>query len=122
MTPDAFRKIALSLPEAEEREHMAHPDFRVHGKIFATLFRRHEVDWGVVKLRPDQQREFIAQCPEIFEAGEGGWGRSGYARVRLAAVKRNRHSVVRDALFAAWCNTAPKRLLEKPPRETPKSR
>lgn len=56
MTIADFRRIALTLPHARERAHMGHPDFRVNGKIFATLLPRGDEDWGMVKLKPDQRR------------------------------------------------------------------
>ena len=62
MTVDEFRSIALSFPETEERAHMNHPDFRVGGKIFATLSYPNE-SFGMVKLFPDQQAEFVAGDP-----------------------------------------------------------
>ena len=59
MTEDAFRKLALSLPDAVEASHMNHPDFRVRGKIFATIYR----GMGMVKLTPDQQEMFVKTDP-----------------------------------------------------------
>src|SRR5262245_29068076 len=54
---ELFRRIALSLDGVVEGEHMRHPDFRVHGKIFATIYpdQRH----GMVKLPPDVQRDYV---------------------------------------------------------------
>ena len=106
MTADQFRKIALSFPEAIESEHMAHPDFRVGGKIFATL-NYPDDDWAVVKFTPDQQSEFIGRDPEVFQAVKGGWGRRGSTNIYLPAAKID---IVRKALDVAWRNTAPKRL------------
>lgn len=109
MTVGVFRRIALSMPEATEGEHMGHPDFRVKGKIFATLFRRDDVDWGMVKLKPEQQRELVKTHPDVFEPIEGGWGRQGCTRVRLSAADK---TDVGRAMNAAWRNTAPRRLVE----------
>jgi hypothetical protein len=67
MTADEFRKMALEIPGAVERSHMNHPDFRVAGKIFASLGVPGE-NWGMVKLTPEQQRAFINKAPKIFEA------------------------------------------------------
>jgi hypothetical protein len=105
MTVDEFRSLALALPEAVESEHVGHPDFRVGGKIFATLGPKGE--WGMVKLTPDQQRLFVRTSPGAFAAVSGGWGRRGATRVTLAAADE---PTVRQALTAAWRNTAPKRL------------
>ena len=73
MTANDFRKIALSLPEAEEREHMDHPDFRVAGKIFATLGYP-DKSLGMVKLSPEDQHYFCQDFPEAFIPVKGGWG------------------------------------------------
>ena len=72
MTAAEFRRLALSLPEAEEREHMNHPDFRVGGKIFATLGYP-DRSRGMVKLFPDQQAEFVAANPAMFVPVNGAW-------------------------------------------------
>ena len=108
MTPEAFRKLALSLPEAVEQSHMCHPDFRVGGKIFATIWP--DEDWAMVKLNPAQQREFVEMHPKIFEPLKGAWGVRGCTQVRLSAAIKN---AIWPALVAAWRNTAPKRLLRE---------
>ena len=69
MTADEFRSLALSLPEASESAHMSHPDFRVRGKIFATLGP--EEEWGMVKLSPDQQTSYVGATPNVFEPFNG---------------------------------------------------
>lgn len=110
MTKAGFRRIALTMPEASESAHMDHPDFRVRGKIFATLFTRGGVEFGTVKLTPEQQRQFISEQPMAFELAAGAWGRRGYTLIRLRSVNAKS---LREAMFAAWANTAPKRLIEK---------
>jgi hypothetical protein len=102
MTSDEFRKMALKVPTAVERSHMNHPDFRVAGKIFASLGVP-DKGWGMVKLTPDQQRGFIKKAPKIFKPSSGAWGRQGYTNVYLASVKA---SIVRAALDAAAKNIA----------------
>jgi hypothetical protein len=106
MTANEFRKLALSLPETAESAHMGHPDFRVGGKIFATLGHAGKGS-GMVKLTPPQQAEFVAAEPEVFEPVSGGWGRQGATTVHLAGTTED---VVRRALVAAWRNTARKRV------------
>jgi hypothetical protein len=100
--------MALELPEAEESSHMAHPDFRVRGKVFATLGYPDQ-DWGMVKLPPEQQEMLSKAEPAVFVPVKGGWGRKGATSVRLKAAKK---AEVRGALLAAWRNVAPKRLAE----------
>lgn len=107
MTPDGFRRLALELPEAVESAHMGHPDFRVGGRIFATLGCP-DAGWGMVKLDPDQQEAFTRSHPAVFAPVPGGWGQRGATRVALGAA---RAGVVRDALFEAWRYVAPKKLL-----------
>ena len=109
MTSDGYRKIALSMPEAFESGHMGHTDFRVKGKIFATLIRRDDVDWGVLKLTTAQQREWIDRAPAAFEPVPGGWGQKGYTQVRLKSITT---SILKQAMFVAWLNTAPAKLKE----------
>src|SRR5262245_3128408 len=106
MTADDFRALALSLPEAVESAHMGHPDFRVRNKIFATLGP--DEDWGGLKLTPDEQGMFVRSEPDVFQPFNGAWGRRGGTRVELAAADE---ASVRQALIAAWRNTAPKRLV-----------
>src|SRR5579862_2417648 len=100
MTATEFRKIALSLPEAEARAHMNHPDFRVAGKIFATLGYP-DKGWGMVKLFPDQQAGFMKAEPNAFLPAKGAWGRKGSTCVLLKYAKK---TSLRQAMLAAWQN------------------
>ena len=109
MGVDEFRRIALGLPEAIESAHMGHPDFRVRGKVFATLGYPAK-GWGVVKLTPDQQEFFAQVRPTAFVPVKGTWGRRGATNVRLVAAPKG---LVRKALAAAWRNTAPKPLVRE---------
>jgi len=108
MTANDFRKMALALPETEERSHMNHPDFRVAGKIFATLAYPDKT-CAMVKLTPEQQHYFSKDEPEVFVPINGAWGRRGATRVNLKAARKDS---VRKAIEAAWRNTAPKPLLK----------
>jgi hypothetical protein len=77
VTAEQFRRLALSFPEAVESSHMNHPDFRVRGgKIFATLAYP-DKKWGMVKLNPEQQQEFVSTKPDVFVPVAGGWGQGG---------------------------------------------
>ena len=108
MTADEFRSLALDLPEASEGAHVKHPDFRVGGRIFATLGP--DGDWGMVKLTPDQQAFYVRTEPAVFRPFNGTWGRRGCTKVTLAVAQE---LTVRQALAAAWRNTAPKRLTQQ---------
>ena len=101
--------MALGLPEAIESAHMNHPDFRVNGRIFATLGYRGK-DSAVVKLTPEEQKRLVQSEPDVFQPAKGGWGRRGYTSVHLPAAKIDK---VREALAVAWRNTAPKRLARR---------
>ena len=106
MTPDQFRSLALCLPEAVESAHMGTPDFRVRGKIFATLGSANN-GRCVVKFTLEQQEMFVHVEPAAFAPVEGGWGRKGWTWLHLQAATT---VIVRDALDSAWRNIAPKRL------------
>jgi hypothetical protein len=98
MTVDDFRRIALSLEGAEESSHMGSPDFRVGGRIFATLAsQRH--GYGNLMLTPEQQAAFVAEAPELFLPVAGGWGRNGATHIRLEAANED---VLAGALRTAW--------------------
>ena len=98
MTAEDFRRIALSMPGAEEGSHMGAVDFRVGGRIFATLAAVKQ-GYGNLLLTPEQQADFVAEQPEIFLPVHGGWGRNGATHLRLA--KADAH-VMEGALRAAW--------------------
>jgi hypothetical protein len=106
MTVDEFREIAMSFPETEERSHMNHPDFRVGGKIFATL--NEDLTQGMAKLTPAQQQDFLRMEPASFLPASGAWGVRGATMFVLVNADEG---AVRDALRSAWRNTAPKKLL-----------
>jgi hypothetical protein len=112
MTSNEFRRLALSFPETSEKSHMDHPDFRVAGKLFATLGYP-DRDWGMVKLTPIEQEMFVKAQPTVFNPCAGAWGRRGCTSVRLKGVRK---PTLRRALEAAWRLAAPKaltRLLEE---------
>jgi hypothetical protein len=98
VTVKDFRRIALSFGGAEESSHMGQPDFRVGGRIFATLGSAKQ-GCGNLKLTPEQQAAFVEEAPEIFVAIAGGWGRMGMTHIRLAAADED---VLTGALRAAW--------------------
>lgn len=108
MNADDFRRLALRFPETSEQSHMGHPDFRVGGKIFATLGPKEE--WGMAKLTPEQQETFLRSEPNVLEPASGAWGRGGATMIRLAIADE---LTVRKALMAAWRNIAPKPLVQK---------
>ena len=86
------------MPGAEESSHMGAPDFRIGGKIFATLASQRD-GYGNLKLSPEQQTEFVAERPDLFVPIAGGWGRMGMTHIRLAAATEE---VLAGALRAAW--------------------
>ena len=106
MTSSDFRRIALSLEGAKESAHMGAPDFRVGGKIFATLASESH-GYGNLMLTPEQQAAFIADAPEVFLPVAGGWGRNGATHIRLAAASED---MLAGALHTAWNLRAEKNL------------
>ncbi|MGI8433018.1 MAG: MmcQ/YjbR family DNA-binding protein [Chthoniobacterales bacterium] len=106
MTTTKFRSIALSMEEASEGSHMGHPDFRVGGKIFATLGYP-DAGSGVVMLTAEEQEEFVRAQPKVFRPAAGAWGRRGSTVVRLDALDA---ATLRRAITLAWKTRAPKRL------------
>jgi len=102
MTANEFRKLALKIRGAVERSHMHHPDFRVAGKIFASLGYPDQ-GWAMVKLTPEEQRKCIKDAPAVFKLCSGAWGRQGATNVYLPAAEV---SIVRSALDAAAKNVA----------------
>jgi hypothetical protein len=98
MDAEDFRRIALSMEGAEESSHMGSPDFRVGGRIFATLASQKQ-GYGNIKLTLEQQAAFVEELPEVFVPIAGGWGRMGMTHVRLRAVNED---VLTGALRAAW--------------------
>ena len=98
MSPADFRRIALSFEGAAEDSHMGAPDFRVGGRIFATLASRDE-GYGNLILTPEQQADFVRELPDVFLPIRGGWGRMGATQIRLAKASED---VLAGALLTAW--------------------
>ncbi len=98
MNADDFRRIALSFEGAEECSHMGQPDFRVGGRIFATLASAGQ-GYGNLMLTLEQQTAFLEELPEVFVPIAGGWGRMGMTHIRLAVAKED---VLAGALRTAW--------------------
>ena len=102
MTAAEFRALALSFPGTTESAHHEHPDFRVRGKVFASLGYP-DAAWGMVKLRPEQQKDMIARASRTFRPCAGAWGARGFTNVQLLAAEE---STVRAALALACENIA----------------
>lgn len=103
MTGQDFRRIALGMKDAVESSHMDHPDFRLHNRIFATLHA--DLEWGMVKLTPEQQERFLAEDRDAFVPEKGAWGLQGCTAVRLAVVDEE---IVGEAMTLAWRNAKEK--------------
>ena len=120
MTHERFRRIALSFPDTIEGAHMGHPDFRVSGRIFATL--HDDLKTGMVKLTPDQQALFVRDYPAAFSPENGAWGRQGCTRVQLGKVN---DEALGEAMTLACQNTRPRAQSKPAPRKkiaTPRTR
>jgi hypothetical protein len=93
-----FRRMALSLEGAEEGSHMGAADFRVGGRIFATLASAKQ-GYGNLMLSPEQQAAFVGELPDVFVPIPGGWGRMGSTHIRLAEANED---LLAGALRTAW--------------------
>lgn len=112
-----FRRLALSLEGAEEGSHFGAADFRVGGRIFATLAAEKQ-GYGNLMLTPEQQAEFVAGAPEIFLPIPGGWGRNGATHVALAKANED---LLLGALRTAWRLRVEKNQKSKPGRVSAKA-
>jgi hypothetical protein len=106
---ESYRRLALALPGAIESSHMGSPDFRIEGRIFATLAYQAK-GLGTLMLTPDQQAEFLADAAEYFTPAPGAWGRSGSTLVKLDAPEE----VLAGALQSAYRNVLAKSRGKKP--------
>lgn len=115
MTPTDFRRIALSLEGAEAGSHMGAIDFRVGGRIFATLAHQAQ-GYGNLMLTPQQQAAFVEELPDVFVPIAGGWGRMGATHIVLATANRD---VLRGALETAWRLRVEANARSRKPRPRP---
>ncbi len=115
MTAAQFRRLALSLRDTSEAQHMGHPDFRVGGKIFATLGYPGK-GWAMIRLTPEDQRFLVQSSPRIFVPVKGAWGRAGCTNVQLESA---RPAPVREALAIAWEAAGKKRGRPRQARRPP---
>jgi hypothetical protein len=109
ITAADFRRIALSLEGTEEGAHMGAVDFRVGGRIFATLASVNE-GFGNLMLTPDVQAQFVADAPALFLPVAAGWGRMEITHIRLAKAPRD---VLAGALHTAWRRRVDKNAEQK---------
>jgi hypothetical protein len=106
VTAMEFRELALGFPEAVESSHVSHPDFRIRGKVFATLGYPDDKH-GVLMLTPDAQNDAIGRNPKAFSPASGAWGRRGNTVVLLTAI---RAIAIREWMEIAWGKVAPNKV------------
>ena len=104
MPSDAFRRLALELPEAEEKSHFGKADFRVRNKIFAGF---NDKGRAYVKLLAEQQAMLVAAEPSLLRPIPGGWGKKGWTLIDHAQADE---ALLKSVLQMAWKNVAPKSL------------
>jgi hypothetical protein len=102
------RALALLLPGTVEGAHQGHPDFRVGGRIFATLWT--EEERVVVRLPPEVQAAMVEAEPDAFEPVPGAWGERGWTSLDLFAAEE---ATLRAALLTAWRTLAPPALVAR---------
>lgn len=121
MTPAAFRRLALALPDTVEGAHHDHPDFRAHGRVIASLHP--DGERAMLRVPVPVQQRLVAADAEVFAPANGSWGRAGCTMVRLAAADV---AAVRDALTEAWqfaaAGAATKRPASRGGKRTAKKR
>jgi hypothetical protein len=98
MNANDLRELALGFDDVEEGSHMGAADFRVGGRIFATLAHEH-LGFGNLMLSPELQRLLIAEAPKVFLPVDGGWGRQGATHIRLAEATPQQ---LLQGLHLAW--------------------
>jgi hypothetical protein len=104
MSSERFKKLALALPETEEKSHFGKVDFRVRDKIFAGFDGK---DRGYVKLMPEQQQMLCEAEPKLISPIAGGWGRKGWTLIDQNTADE---ALIKSVLQMAWRNVAPKSL------------
>lgn len=107
MNYEDLQRLALNLPEAEEKSHFENPDFRVRDKIFASLKSER---FAVLKLKPEEQAVVTDAAPDVFSSAPGSWGKQGWTEVFLPDVEE---AALKSALRMAWKNVAPKLLYKQ---------
>src|SRR5215510_12717624 len=105
--------MALALEGAIESAHMGHPDFRAHGRIFATI--QHDPQWGGLMLTPEQQQRFLGDYPGAFKPAAGAWGVAGATLVHFASLDED---TLGEALTFCWQNAAAKAAAKKTKKKT----
>jgi len=103
-----FRRLALALDGVVESAHMGHPDFRAHGRIFATI--QHDAAWGALMLTPEAQQRFLLENSDGFKPAAGAWGTSGSTLVHFASIDEE---TMGEALTIAWQNAAARSATKK---------
>lgn len=101
---DAFRKLALSFPDAAEEPHFEKTSFRIKKTIFATFDKKN--NQAVLKLNEIDQSVFCASSEKIFYPIPNKWGKQGWTIVQLDKV---RPEMFEDALIRSYENVAAKK-------------
>lgn len=107
VTGAQWRKAACALPEAEEKSHMGHPDFRVRDKIFAGMSP--DGSWGTLKMTPEAQAMLVDAKPKVFVPAAGAWGRRGWTQVALGGLDL---AALPGLMLESWRLVAPKSLVQ----------
>jgi hypothetical protein len=103
---DAMRRLALALPDAEERETWGDITFRIRNKMFVVMGA--DGREASIKATREEQQALIHEAPETYYV-PSYVGQHGWVGVRVSKADRDE---VRELVTEAWRMTAPKRLVK----------
>lgn len=103
-----FYSLALSLPEVTVEPHFEKASFRIKKKILATINEKE--GWATLKFTPEEQQMFCKINSEAIFAVPNKWGKLGWTHLKYKILSEE---IVSELLKAAYCNVAPKNLIDK---------
>ncbi len=102
-----FRKLALLFPETTEEAHFEKTSFKVKKKIFATCDGINKI--ACIKFSEIEQSVFASAAINIIYPANNKWGKQGWTFIEMKKVNKD---LFADALTTAYCEVAPKKLVE----------
>ena len=108
VTIETLREIAFSFPETTEEPHFEKTSFRVKKKFFATYDNKKKR--ACIKLSEIDQNVFSSAGKAIIFPVDNKWGKQGWTLIEMTKVHKR---LFIDALTKAYCEVAPKKLVEQ---------